>query len=180
MGFFFGSFDWFFGCRSIIVRNDDITQKTNAYFLNSGTLGQSRQKNGFSVFCQSRSPLSFGEIFGLLCYKNIFQRAFPGERSLLPLSLTVENFVDRLADETGSFRVGDQTAGHIGAFDGFLDPQRNQVCREKPFLYPHRFGKRFLADIYRGLHYCQQRTPVNRFTAAEMAGITLLESHAFF
>ncbi len=56
---------------------------------------------------------------------------------------------------------------------GFLDAEHNRLGGEEPLLHPHGFAKWIALKLGSHRHQTEQRAPIDRAAAAEMAGVSV-------
>src|SRR5581483_3716188 len=89
----------------------------------------------------------------------------------LPLAAAVEHFADVLADMAGPFGIGLQATGDKGVFQGFFDTEENRLGGEEAFLDADGFAARIALMLSGGGHETEQRAPIDRPAAGEVAGM---------
>ena len=93
-----------------------------------------------------------------------------GRGNALPFTAAVEHFADVLADMARPFGIGFQAARHIGMLERFFNAQKNWFGGEQPFLDADGFTERVAMMLRRDGHDAQQRAPIDRAAARQVAG----------
>src|SRR5208282_3693755 len=91
-------------------------------------------------------------------------------RHRLPFSGTVQHLADAAAHVTSPLGICMQAAWNRWMTQGFLDAKDDRFGGEEALLHTDGFEKRVKYMLGRGRHQTEQRAPVHRGTARQVAG----------